>query len=186
MNTAETRKQSSESSAPPQMRSASGPGARFIPKGTLFIVTVAAFAAATFLAVALIFGLLFNAVTIHLTIFVCGLLAFFHGFTEYRNRLAARGTATATASSAAIGLVELSGRGYAEYPSEAAVTKRLCAYWKVEVEVRGKNDFRWLPALWSRVMERSSGCPETIEFEDGTGRLQHSSITPESSACVRS
>jgi hypothetical protein len=140
-------------------------------RGILFLATVVAFGAGAFLIFALIFGLFFNAVTIHLTFFAFGLLAFLHGFTEYRNRLAVRGTATATANSAAIGLVELSGRGYVENPSEAPVTKTLCAFWRVEVKHRGQKDFRLLSGLWHRVMERTSGRPDTIELEDDTGRV---------------
>lgn len=145
--------------------------AREWARGAVFLATVVAFAAGAFLVFALVVGLFFNAYTIHLTFFVFGLLAFLHGFTEYRNRLSVRGTATATASSAAIGLVELSGRGYADLPSEAPVTKTLCAFWKVEVRHRGQKDFRWLHGLWHRVMERSSGDPDSIVLEDETGRI---------------
>lgn len=140
-------------------------------RAVLFIGTVVAFGAGAFLVFALVFGLFFNAYTIHLTFFVFGLLAFLHGFTEYRNRLSVRGTATATASSAAIGLVELSGRGYADNPSEAPVTRTPCAWWKVEVRQRGDKDFRWLHGLWGRVMERSSDRLDIIELEDTTGRV---------------
>jgi hypothetical protein len=140
-------------------------------RGLLFLATVLAFAAGAFLIFALVFGVFFNAYTIHLTIFAFGLLAFLHGFTEYRNRLAARGTATATASSAAIGLVELSGRGYVEHPSEAPVTKTPCAFWRVEVRHRGQKDFRLVASLWHRVMERSSGALDTLELEDDSGRI---------------
>jgi hypothetical protein len=172
MGTAETHDPPGESvGTPKQTPRANHPTARFRAQGVVFLVTVVAFAAGTFFLLALIFGLFFNAVTIHLTFFAFGVLAFLHGFTEYRNRLTVSGTATATANSAAIGLVELSGRGYAEHSSESPVTKKLCAYWKVEVRHRGKNDFRFLRAVWNRVMERSSGCPETYELEDDTGRV---------------
>src|SRR5438045_2286922 len=137
----------------------------------LFLATVVVFGLAPLLALLLIFSLFFNRYTIGPIFFFFGWLAFRHGFTEYRNRLAISGTATATASSAAIGLVELSGRGYAENPSEAPITKKLCAFWKVEVRHRNKNDFRWVDVLWRRVMERSSGRLDAIELEDDTGRI---------------
>jgi hypothetical protein len=140
-------------------------------RSLVFLGTVVVFAVAPVLVLLLIFSLFFNAITIHLTLFVFGLLAFVHGFTEYRNRLAVTGTATATADSAAIGLVELSGRGYVQNPSEAPITKNLCANWTVEVRHRGKNDFRLLSGLWNRVMKRSSGDLDTIELEDHTGRI---------------
>jgi len=140
-------------------------------RGILFLATVVAFGLAPLLALLLIFGLFFNAYSIHLTFFVFGMLAFLHGFTEYRNRLAVRGTATATASSAAIGLVELSGRGCVENPSEAPVTKTPCAFWKVEVRHKGKKSFRWADFTWNRVMERSSEPLETLQLEDHTGRV---------------
>ena len=140
-------------------------------RSLLFLGTVVAFAVGPLLVVVLIFGLFFNAYTIHLTFFVFGLLAFLHGFAEYRNRLSVTGTATATASSAAIGLVELSGRGYVDSPSEAPVTGKTCAYWRVEVRHRGEKDFKLFDALWNRVTERSSGHPETVVLEDETGRV---------------
>ena len=140
-------------------------------RSLLFLGTVVVFALSPLLVLLLIFSLFFNAITIHLTLFAFGLLAFIHGFTEHRNRLAVTGTATATADSAAIGLVELSGRGYVQNPTEAPVTNKLCAHWSLEVRHRGKNDFRFLSGLWNRVMTRSSGNLDTIELEDRTGRI---------------
>lgn len=140
-------------------------------RSLLFLGTVVVFALSPLLVLLLIFSLLFNAITIHLTLFAFGLLAFIHGFTEHRNRLAVTGTATATADSAAIGLVELSGRGYVQNPTEAPITNKLCAHWSLEVRHRGKNDFRFLSGLWNRVMTRSSGNLDTIELEDRTGRI---------------
>src|SRR5262245_10027393 len=54
-----------------------------------------------------ILALLFNDVTLFGWVFIGGFFAFRHGFIEYRNKLAVSGTATAKASSAAIGLAEL-------------------------------------------------------------------------------
>ena len=140
-------------------------------RGILFLATVVAFGAGAFLGFGLIFGLLFNQYTIHPIFFFFGWLAFRHGFTEYRNSLAVTGTATAKANSAAIGLVELSGRAYAKYPSEAPVTKTLCAFWRVEVEEKGERSFRWVELTWKEIMKRSSGPLDTLVLEDDTGRV---------------
>jgi hypothetical protein len=67
-------------------------------QGILFLGTVVLFAAGAFLGFSLVFGLLFNRYTIHPIFFLFGWLAFRHGFTEYRNRLAVGGTATAKAA----------------------------------------------------------------------------------------
>src|SRR5438128_5866514 len=76
-------------------------------RGILFLATVVAFGAGAFLGFGLIFGLLFNQYTIHPIFFFFGWLAFRHGFTEYRNRLALTRTATPTANSAGRGRREL-------------------------------------------------------------------------------
>ena len=80
------------------------------------------------------FGLVFNGVTIFGWLFAGGLFAFRHGFTEYRNRLAVSGTATAKASSAAIGLAELSGRGHAESVTQAPVSRTPSLFWSVKLQ----------------------------------------------------
>jgi hypothetical protein len=140
-------------------------------RGILFLATVVAFGAGAFLGFGLIFGLLFNRYTIHPIFFFFGWLAFRHGFAEYRNRLAVSGTATAKASSAAIGLVELSGRAHVEYPTEAPVTRTLCAMWKVEVLEKGEKSFRWVELTWNAVMKRASAPLDTLVLEDDTGRV---------------
>jgi hypothetical protein len=154
-------------SRPPRPHLTGGDWAR----GLLYLATVLFFAVSPLLVVLLIFALFFNAVTIHLTLFAFGLLAFLHGFTEYRNRLSVSGTATATASSAAIGLVELSGRAYVENPTEAPVTKTLCASWKLEVRQKGEKSFRWADFTWNRIRRGSSSPLETLALEDATGRV---------------
>ena len=140
--------------------------------GFLFLGTVAFFAVALFLGFSLAFGLLFNDYTINPLFFIVGWFVFRHGLAEYRNRLAVSGTATATANSAAIGLVELSGRADAEHPTESPVTKTTCAFWRVEVRHRGEKDFRWIDWTWTRVMERTSAALESLVLEDDTGRLR--------------
>jgi hypothetical protein len=158
-------------SAPHSPRRRAHLTARDWAQSIFFLAAVVVWALAPLLVLLLVFSLFFNQFSIHLTMFVAGLAAFLHGFTEYRSRLSVSGTATATASSAAIGLVELCGRGYAENPSEAPVTNTPCAFWRVEVRHRGTNDFRWVDGLWHRVMERSSGPVNTLVLEDDTGRI---------------
>jgi len=145
--------------------------AREWARGLLFLATVVAVGAGAFFGFALIFGLLFNAYTINPLFFVIGWLFFRHGFTEYRNRLGVSGTATAKANSAAIGLVELSGRAYGDSPTESAVTKTLCAYWRAVVAEKGEKSTRSLEFTWNSIMKRSSGPLETLALEDDTGRV---------------
>ena len=76
---------------------------------------------------------MFNRGTILGWMFVAGSRGFRQGFIEYLNRRAVSGTATATATSAAIGLAELCGRGYAPDATEAPVTQTCCVFWKVEI-----------------------------------------------------
>jgi hypothetical protein len=126
---------------------------------------------AAFILVALIglyaFALVFNEVTIYFWLFLAGAFAFRHGFIQYRNRLAVSGTATAKASSAAIGLAELTGRGFAERVSAAPITKTPCLFWKLEVEQWSTQSKR---RGWQSKVSRSFGV-ETLELEDETGRL---------------
>jgi hypothetical protein len=112
------------------------------------------------------FALLFNGITIYAWLFIAGAVWFRHGFIQYRNRLAVSGTATAKATSAAIGLAELSGRGHAQ-ASEAPVTGTACLFWTVELEqwqARSKRHG------WHRKLYRSYAV-ETLELEDDTGRV---------------
>lgn len=113
------------------------------------------------------FGLVFNEATLPLWLFFAGFFAFRQGFTEYRNRLMVSGTATARASSAAIGLAELSGRGYASDARDAPVTQTPCLFSNVEVH-------QWQPGSkkhgWNRKLQRSFGV-ESLELEDDTGRV---------------
>lgn len=113
------------------------------------------------------FALLFNDVTLFVWVFVGGFFAFRHGFIEYRNKLAVTGTATAKASSAAIGLAELRGRGFAEDAGVAAVSQTKCLFWSVEVEQWQNRQKRF---GWYRVFDKSFRV-ETLEFEDESGRV---------------
>jgi hypothetical protein len=113
------------------------------------------------------FALVFNGVTIYGWLFAGGFLGFRHGFIQYRNRLAVRGTATAKASSAAIGLSELSGLGHAESPSDAPVSKAACLFWSVEVHQWQKRGKR---RGWNRLLQRSFAV-DTLELEDDSGRV---------------
>jgi hypothetical protein len=112
------------------------------------------------------FALLFNGITIFFWLFLGGALAFRHGFVQYRNRLAVSGTATAKATSAAIGLAELSGRGVA-HAREAPVTGIPSLFWSVEVhQYQARSKRRG----WHRKLHQSYGV-DTLELEDDTGRV---------------
>ena len=80
------------------------------------------------------FALIFNGITMFGWLFAAGFFLFRHGFLQYRNRLAVSGTATARASSAAIGLAELTGRGVAENTRKAPVSETPCLFWSVDLE----------------------------------------------------
>jgi hypothetical protein len=113
------------------------------------------------------FALVFNEVTIYGWLFAAGFFAFRHGFTQYRNRLAVSGTATAKASSAAIGLAELSGRGLADQPGSAPISRTPCLFWSVEVHQWQKRGKR---RGWHSKLRKSFGV-ETLELEDESGRV---------------
>ena len=113
------------------------------------------------------FALVFNEVTILGWLFVAGVFAFRHGFIEYRNRLAVSGTATAKASSAAIGLRELSGRGHADQTSPAPVSETPCLFWSVDVHQWQRRSKR---RGWHNKLHKAFGV-ETLELEDDSGRV---------------
>jgi hypothetical protein len=98
---------------------------------------------------------------------VAGLFTFRHGFTQYRNRLAVSGTATAKASSAAIGLAELSGRGRAEHPGKAPVSEIPCLFWSVDVDQWSRHSKR---RGWTNKLHKSFAV-DTLELEDDSGRV---------------
>lgn len=113
------------------------------------------------------FAIVFNEVTIFGWAFIGGAFAFRHGFIEYRNKLAVSGTATAKASSAAIGLAELVGRGSADDVRDSPITKTPCLFWSVEVEQWSTQSKR---RGWRSKVHRSFGV-ETLELDDETGRV---------------
>lgn len=139
------------------------PGAR---NWLQFAYIVVAFGLVIFIGL-LAFGLVFNEVTIFGWLFIAGFFAFRHGFIQYRDRLAVSGTATAKASSAAIGLAELSGRGYADDVRDAPVTRVPCLFWSVNVQ-------RWEKGQkskgWKNKLDNSFGV-EALELEDSSGRV---------------
>jgi hypothetical protein len=97
-----------------------------------------------------------------------GVFVFHRGFIEYRNELTVRNLPTAKVNSAAVGLVELIGRGRGGSPTPAAVSGTLSAYWTVRIEQRhqgGKNSDEW-----QTVLQRESPAA-TLEIEDDTGRM---------------
>jgi hypothetical protein len=68
-----------------------------------------------------------------LHVFLGGGLLFRHGFGEIRNRLEVSGTPMAKASSTAIGLTELFGRGRGSHPTAAPITGNI-AIWSYGAE----------------------------------------------------
>ena len=115
----------------------------------------------------LAFGLVFNEVTMFGWLFIGGLFAFRHGFIQYRNRLLVSGTATAKASSAAIGLAELSGRGHSERTSDAPVSKIPCLFWSVDVDQWSRHSKR---RGWITKLNKSFGV-DTLALEDDSGSV---------------
>lgn len=113
------------------------------------------------------FALLFNEATILVWMFAAGGLCFRHGLLLNRDRLAMQGTATARAASAALGLVELSGRGYAEHVRPSPVTDTPALFWEVEVHQRLR---RGNHRAWRRIFSRSFAVG-TLDVEDDTGRI---------------
>src|SRR5262245_17801591 len=131
-----------------------------------FVYLVAAVLLVGFL-VLFAFALVFNEVTIFGWLFVGGFFAFRHGFTQYRNKLAVSGTATAKASSAAIGLAELTGRGSAADVRDAPVSKTPCLFCSVEVHQWSTQSKR---RGWQSKLQKSFGV-DTLELEDESGRV---------------
>jgi len=131
-----------------------------------FFYLVAAVLAVGFIGL-MAFGLLFNGVTIFVWLFAGGLLAFRHGFIQYRHKLSVSGTATAKASAAAIGLAELVGRGSAADVREAPVSKTPCLFYSVEVHQWSTQSKK---RGWRSKLQKSFGV-ETLEFEDESGRV---------------
>jgi hypothetical protein len=113
------------------------------------------------------FALVFNEVTIFGWSFIAGFCAFRHGFIEYRNKLTVSGTATAKASSAAIGLAELVGRGSSADVRDAPVSKTPCLFWSVEVHQWSRQSKR---RGWQSKFQKSFGV-ETLELDDESGRV---------------
>ncbi len=113
------------------------------------------------------FALVFNEVTIVGWLFVGGFFAFRHGFRLNQSRLAVSGTATAKASAAAIGLAELSGRGYSERTSTAPVSKTSCLFWSVDVHQWQRRSKR---RGWHNKLHQTFAV-DTLELEDDSGRV---------------
>jgi hypothetical protein len=131
-----------------------------------FVYVVVAFVLVGFIGL-YAFALVFNGVTIFGWLFVGGFFAFRHGFIQYRNRLAVSGTPTAKASSAAIGLAELAGRGHADEVSDAPVSRTPCLFWSVNVQ---RWEKRQKSRGWNKKLDKSFGV-ETLELEDSSGRV---------------
>jgi hypothetical protein len=131
-----------------------------------FVYIVVAFLLVAFIGL-FAFALVFNGATILGWLFIAGFFAFRHGFIQYRNRLAVSGTATAKASSAAIGLAELAGRGHADDVSTAPVSRTPCLFWSVDVQ---RWEKRRKSRGWNNKLRNSFGV-ETLELEDSSGSV---------------
>ena len=116
-------------------------------------------------------GLLFNQYTLPLWAFGAGGVLFRSGFRSLRTTLTIRGTPTAKATSAAIGLAELTGSARAiGEPVPAPVTGVPSLFFAVMVE-RHERDPNEGGAEWVTVARRRSRPLERLELEDASGRI---------------
>ena len=96
---------------------------------------------------------------------VGGLFAFVHGFRDLRVFRLIRDTPTAKIRSMAMGLVEICGEAETRSLVTAPFSGRQCAYWQVEVALRGKNN------SWTTVHRNSSGQPFFVRDETGLAMI---------------
>jgi hypothetical protein len=96
---------------------------------------------------------------------VAGTVGFVHGFRDLRTFQIIRDTPTAKIRSMAMGLVEINGEAETRSLVTAPFSGRQCAYWQVEVAVRGRRD------NWSTVHRNSSGQPFFIRDETGLAMI---------------
>ncbi len=115
-----------------------------------------------------VLALLFNRYTQPFWSLAAGVSAFVLGFRDIRTRFVIRNTPTAKASSAAIGLAELSGRARAIEPTAAPVSGVPSAFWAVRVERYQTTDDG---SSWSDVALERSAPLQRFELEDESGRI---------------
>ena len=93
--------------------------------------------------------------------FVGGIFVFTRGFRDLRVFRLIRDTPTAKIRSMAMGLVEINGEAETRSLVAAPFSGRRCAYWQVEIAIRGKNN------TWNTVHRNSSGQPFFVRDETG-------------------
>jgi hypothetical protein len=93
---------------------------------------------------------------------VSGPWMFWRGFRALRTCQLIENTPTAHIRSAAMGLAELRGKIRERSQTFAPFSGRPCAYWEVDIAVRGRNR-----GSWSTIHRNASGNPFFIQDESG-------------------
>jgi len=93
---------------------------------------------------------------------VSGPWMFWRGFRALRTCQLIEDTPTARIHSAAMGLVELRGKVRGRSQVFAPFSGRACAYWEVDISVRGRNR-----GSWSTIHRNASGSPFFLQDESG-------------------
>ena len=83
--------------------------------------------------------------------------AYYRGFRTLRTRRLIANTPTARIRSMAMGLVEVHGSVRARSTLTAPFSQRPCAYWEVDISVRGRNRGSWTVVHRNRSEERRVG-----------------------------
>jgi hypothetical protein len=96
---------------------------------------------------------------------VTGPWLFAGGFRDLRTRRLIQNTPTARIRSMAMGLVEINGKVRQRSAVNAPFSGRPCAYWQIEIAVRGRRN------SWSTVHRNSSGQPFYVEDETGIAMI---------------
>lgn len=96
---------------------------------------------------------------------VIGPVLFAKSFRYLRTRRLIENTPTSRIRSLAMGLAEIKGRVEARSAVEAPFSGKPCAYWQVEVAVRGRRN------SWSTVHRNASGNPFFVQDETGVAMV---------------
>lgn len=92
---------------------------------------------------------------------IAGTSFFFQGFANFRKRQLIANTPTARIRSMAMGVVEVNGQVESRSLITAPFSGRTCAYWQVEVAVKGRKN------SWTTVHRNSSGQPFFVRDDTG-------------------
>jgi hypothetical protein len=100
-----------------------------------------------------------------LILFVVGLYSIYSGLKNYRFVNKIKNTAVSSIASAAIGLVELSGRASSDTPEPGPISGNPCVYWRITGEYfhSGKSGH------WVRIYTATSA--KRFYIRDNTGRM---------------